>query len=284
MTRPVVCGIHDGEHTLAAAGMAATLARRLGRRLELVHICEPGSPPDIGLVWAVLGNLQGVFEPGEVMLRLESGEPETRLAQASHETELLVVGVSGQGVLSRALGRDVTSSLARDATAPVVVVPADHATDLGELPGRAVVCGVRDRRDIVCVRAAARVAQGTGRPLVLAHVVQPAFPTLHVQATPQPVVQERYPEVDALLEECSATAEAVLDAVPGKCVETGVPGPTLVTLARERRAGLLAVSSSSRGPLAAAVNGAAARHVLRHAGMPVMVCPHGDEALGGRTP
>jgi nucleotide-binding universal stress UspA family protein len=278
MTRPVVCGIHDGEHTLAAAGMAAMLARCLARRLELVHVCEPGSPPDIGLVWPVLGSLEGVFEPGEVMLRLESGEPEMRLAQASHEAELLVVGVSGQGVVRRALGRDVTSSLARDAAAPVVAVSTDGATDLSGVKGRAVVCGVRDRRDLACVRAAARVARGIGQPLVLAHVVQPAFPSaLAVQASTQPVARERYPEVDALLEECSATAEAVLDAVPGKRVETGVPGPTLVTLARERRAGLLAVSSSSRGPLAAAINGAAARHVLRHAEMPVMVCPHAEE-------
>jgi nucleotide-binding universal stress UspA family protein len=282
--RHVVCGIHASEHTCAAAGVAATLAHRLGLPLELLHVCQPGSPPDVGLVRAVLDSLDGVFEPGEVVLRLESGDPETRLAQASLEAELLVVGASEEGVLRRALGHDVTSSLARDAAAPLVVVPADGAAERGELPGSAVVCGVRDRRDVVCVRAAAQVAQSLGGPLVLALVVEPPIPTaLAVEAMPPTVPQARYGAADALLEECSDAAEAVLAVAPDKRVETGMPGPALVKLARERHAGLLAVGSSSRGPLAAALGGAAARHVLRHAGMPVMVCPHAEAPQGGPT-
>jgi nucleotide-binding universal stress UspA family protein len=82
---------------------------------------------------------------------------------------------------------------------------------------------------------------------------------------------------DQILEECAAAVREEGAGPPATLTEAGEPGPELARVARERAARVVAVGASHRGPLAAMLTGAASRHLVRHAPVPVMVCPHGDE-------
>ncbi len=56
---------------------------------------------------------------------------------------------------------------------------------------------------------------------------------------------------------------------------SGPPGPELERVADDESAALVAVGAPHRGTLAAALGGASSRHVIRHGGRPVLVCPRG---------
>jgi nucleotide-binding universal stress UspA family protein len=276
---PVICGISDVERAPAAAGVAGLLARRLSRRLELLHVFEPGARPYVDLVRSAQAALSDVLDPGRVTVRLESGDPHERLAAAGEGAELLVVGAPA-GAIRHALGHGVATPLIQEPTVPVVVVPAN---DLGARPGRGVVCGVRDRRDLPCAKAAARLARDLGEPLELVHVVQPPISTaMAIEGIPPAVADEEQTRVEAMLEQIAAEVEAELEQPAATRTETGQPGYELGRVARERAARMVAVGSPDRGPLAAALTGAASRQLVRHAQVPVMVCPtaagrRGDE-------
>jgi nucleotide-binding universal stress UspA family protein len=275
--RPVVCGVRAGDRAPAVATVAGMLARRLGRPLELLHVSGQGSPPDVGLMSSVQASLGDVIDPFDVVVRFESGDPQKRLADAGDGAELLVVG-SAEGMIRRALGRDVTSGVIREPAVPVVVVPAEGAAVRF---GHGVVCGVRDRRDLPCVRAAARLAGGMGESLALVNVLKVPIPTsLAIEGAPPPVPPEVHTTAEAFLEECAATVRDEVRETPVVITEAGQPGPELARVARERSARVVAVGTSHRGALAATLTGAASRHLVANAPVPVMVCPHDDEPPG----
>ena len=53
----------------------------------------------------------------------------------------------------------------------------------------------------------------------------------------------------------------------------GAPGPQLDRFAAAEQAAMVAVGASQRGPLAAALAGAPARHLMRHGQRPVLIHP-----------
>lgn len=130
---PIVCGVDGSDGSLAAAGVAVELARRLEARAELVHVTD--RPPldrdyatrlvashDAAMrVLLRTANLpQAAFD-----LRVELGRPAQRLADvaAREEAPLIVNGSQGSGFDRSALLGSVSSELALTATQPLVLVP-----------------------------------------------------------------------------------------------------------------------------------------------------------------
>jgi nucleotide-binding universal stress UspA family protein len=166
MRRSIIAGIDRSPQAVEAAPLAASLARRLDRRLVLAHVAH--DPPAFpygdellreGQRRRATGNATGLLDAVARRLGEESarrrvalsgfvyGRLEDRLAALSRDedADLLVVGCSTRGPLTRALVGSLSASIASSAACPVVAVPlgacerlADSAT---ESPAP-VICGV----------------------------------------------------------------------------------------------------------------------------------------------
>jgi nucleotide-binding universal stress UspA family protein len=131
--RSVVCGVDGSERSLAAARLAADLARRLGDRLVLVHAYDPTEGPpapwtdgDGGkanpveqALASIDGPAEGVLRPGPAAYALES-------VANRQAARLIVVGGRDRGDLRAALAGSVSAQLLRVAGCPIVVLP-EHA-------------------------------------------------------------------------------------------------------------------------------------------------------------
>jgi nucleotide-binding universal stress UspA family protein len=160
---------------------------------------------------------------------------------------------------------------------PVVVVPPRVGAELTGL--RSVVCGVRDRRDAVCVAAAGALADALDLQLVLVHVWEDPVAGM---ARPLALAPGGYGGAQARDALGARTlladvAERAGRSAPGAaCVRIidGAAGRSLCEAAVDERAAMVAVGASRHGPTVSALLGSVARHVTRHADRPVIVCPH----------
>jgi nucleotide-binding universal stress UspA family protein len=258
---PIVCGVDRSPNARSAARLAVRLAQRLGHPLELVHVVEPGSrhAPAAGTAAAQAGVHEGLDMDG-VEVRLRSGSVVGSLAEAGRRAALLVLGSRGEGASRRAPFGSVTAGLTGRPPCPTVVVPVTAGE---ELPGRVIVCEVRDERDALAAHQAGRLARGLGQTLILTNVVATAA------------------EHDAALHRLRRTARAVSSSLSCSVearVLHGSPGPQLARLAAAERPSILAVGATEQGPLAAALAGAPACHLVRNAERPVIVYPRSRPA------
>lgn len=268
----MVCGVHTPDDARIVR-FAAQVAQRISLRLQLVHVSTPEDLPSDRLFAAIEDIARIQLRGDDFDVFVETGEPEERLSLLSRDAELLVVGSSGANAVSEALRGSVTATVTRTAAAPVVVVPRDDVPD-GVRGG--VVCGVRDRRDVACASAAARVAAALGAPLVLVHVVMPVVAGVAGPAVTPLAEVAAVEAAQELLDEVSAALAARLPVLPVTRVLSGPPGPELARAVAESQAAFLAVGASERRPLAAAIVGTASRYATHHAGCPVLVCPRGE--------
>jgi nucleotide-binding universal stress UspA family protein len=145
-----VDGTAFGEHALP---FAATLARKSGAVLSLVHVHEPVSSPASMETLAYrgawneivldqeAGYLEGLAErlarshSIEVDTRIVEGEVAAALTRYAREcgAELVVMATHGRSGLGRLLHHRVTEQLAREIGVPVLHVRPDHADDEPEL-------------------------------------------------------------------------------------------------------------------------------------------------------
>jgi len=199
---------------------------------------------------------------------------------------MIVVGAHGgaRGDLFDRLGTRILGSTAdrvvRHARHPVVVAPpSPTAPGLGDGP---VVVGVdASNAATEAARAAARLAHGLGRRLVLVHV-------LPRSTDEDGTAQRDYVSVlQAHAEEEARTRLRTLEVgLPGT-VEvrlapvSGTPAEGLVNVARDLGAGCIVVGTHARQGAVRWVLGSTAERVLRAAEMPVMVVPPGA-ALGAQ--
>jgi nucleotide-binding universal stress UspA family protein len=140
MTGPVVCGVdvYSGAASRVAE-VAARFAGLLDRELVLVHVgwFGPGDDSDVLDYGQRLGDdrraaqsvLASIAETLDVAaeVRLEHGEEGDVLAAEAQarNASMLVVGNRGRGPIRTMLAGSVSIALARNARAPVVVVPPD---------------------------------------------------------------------------------------------------------------------------------------------------------------
>lgn len=261
---PVVCGVDRSPHARSAARLAILLARRLHRPLELVHVIEgPPRPSPGGAMEPVQAVLNEQTDVEGVRVRLLSGPAASALADAAQRSWLLVIGSRGEGAARPAPLGTVSGALTGDPPCPTVVVPPTTQIAVEELTGRAIVCAVRDERDLLAAHAAAKLASALGQSLTLAHVIRRTVP-----ATPG-----AHREASRMLGRIARPIAANLACAIDLQVLDGAPGPQLDRLATAKEASLLAVGASERGPLAAALAGSPSRHLMRHGQRPVLIHP-----------
>ena len=179
--------------------------------------------------------------------------------------------------------------LAQRLRIPVVVVPQRCSTaDLRAV--QRIVCGVRDLADVSCVAAAGALADALDMQLVLVHAwEQTQLRTVGPVLVPPAVPAEATPQDRAIARELlSEVARRAGRTAPGAAcprVIEGPPGQLLCAAGRDHRAAMIAFTAPRHRPLVSALLGSAARHVIRHADRPVLVCPRDlDPALGLASP
>jgi nucleotide-binding universal stress UspA family protein len=264
----MVCAVGGATGSGSAVPVARALARRLGLRLELLHVVARGGQVDRRAVRRQAGL------PADAELRLDAGPVAARLVEAAEEAELLVVGAGRAGRLRRAVSGGVAATVARSCRTPVLVVPLAPPLRPALPPG-AILCGVRDREDVGPARIAARFAQRLHASLTLAHV-----PVL-----PPPVVAPADPGIlmPAVAEKVFADDTARVFAE----VEAGLPSPTsnelrlpaggggqeLARAAIETHAAMIVVGAPRHGALTGALTGSVVWTMLGAAPAPLLVCP-----------
>jgi nucleotide-binding universal stress UspA family protein len=283
----IVCGVDRSPHARAAARLAILLARRLCRPLELVHVVEPRSrPSSVGGMTALRAVLEEELDVGGIGVRLQSGSVVSVLAEAAHRSSLLVLGNRGEGAMRRALFGSVSGALTSDPPCPIVVVPPTAAAAREDLVGRVIVCAIRDERDALAAHPAAKLAGAIGQTLALAHVIPRTAATSAGGGPPGAALMLPTPtEREAAFRMLGQIARPVASNLSCDIelhVLDGAPGPQLDRLAAAEHASMVAVGASERGPLAAALAGAPARHLMRHGKRPVLIYPRARHTRGPR--
>lgn len=131
MTRPVICGISDTEHSRQTVQVARELALGLDRDLLLVHVQAPGplgvAEPE-PLIAAMKALRRAATDAGidSRAWRLEVGNPATQLIALADDFDAaaIVVGAADSGAELGTVARTV----AADAPCPTVIVPVERPT------------------------------------------------------------------------------------------------------------------------------------------------------------
>jgi nucleotide-binding universal stress UspA family protein len=290
MRSPIICGVDGSRASCAAARLARTIAKRLARPLELLHVTYLREEAErLARGQALQAELEHHLGP-HVPLQVETGHPERRLIDASRRAALLLIGSRGAGAIRRALAGSVTTAVARSAAAPVVVVPPDAVSDVGMSLGcGGVVSALRDERDLAAAATAACWARDLDLELTLAHVLPPQRLPVATGIGPPPAGLAYSPA------ELAASARAMLDEIasmiapsaPAVCHTRLLDGPVgreLARLAFIEAAALIAVGPLTHGSLARAFARTPTNHLLRHAPCPVMICPSPEAVLAAGFP
>jgi anti-anti-sigma factor len=159
---PVLACVDDGPGGRAVAGIADSLARRLGLRVLLATV-EPASPRmdlvrALGRHGRMLLTAAAIEVDHAAEMRVAFGEPAQRLiAIAQREVaELIVVAAPTASQASTLLG-NVHLALAGAGPCPVVVVPPGLEMSSGD--GRPIICSIDDSKpSLAAARVAARLA------------------------------------------------------------------------------------------------------------------------------
>jgi nucleotide-binding universal stress UspA family protein len=169
----LVGAAYDGTANAERAVRQATaLARALSARLRVIMVVEGIGPADIAYAGQtargpdprfsrtmlerasddLLASLPGDVEADRLVL---SGDPADALVEASELPDVLVVGSHGDGPIVRALLGSVSTTVARTAACPVVVVPPQATVGFGAWDGEPPL-----RLAWRAAAASARTAQG----------------------------------------------------------------------------------------------------------------------------
>ena len=284
MNPQVVCGIDGSPAAFAAAALGREIARRTELPLEVLHASN--AHPEAVLLAHVRALQDGLGQAlgADALLRVEIGDPEARLIEASRRAQLLVIATRDRGVVRRALSGSVTCTITRFAAAPVLVVPRRAAQDgVACLGDGSVLCAVGGIRDLSCAATAACWARELGRPLLLAHVVPPRRLPASAVGMPHPAVlatnSERLAEGQRMLDEIACAIAPIAPRVCGTRVLSGSVARHLARLADEEDAAFVGIGRPDAISLATGFRRSPATQLLRRSGCPVMVCPSPDAVL-----
>ena len=185
MSGCILCGIDDWAGDRGAAAVASRLARDLHSHALLLHVSEGARtflhglrPPRVGRDRKLRRQLRTVAEeqcfPEGTDLRVETGDPATRLIAAAEaeDAELIVVATRGLRRGGAALIGRVASAMLTGAPCPVVAVPQTAIAPLDSASMRDVVCGTEadgSERDLAVLRLAADLATRLGGELHAVH-------------------------------------------------------------------------------------------------------------------
>jgi nucleotide-binding universal stress UspA family protein len=290
VTAPIICGVDGSGPSLAAARLARNLGRGSGRPVQYVYVARTARQSyAVSHVRAVHDRLAEAVGR-DAALRVLTGMPSVRLAQSTRHASMLVLGTHGRSALRQAIAASMSTAVVRAAAAPVVVVPL-HADDVPHTPlsDRALVCGVRDERDLPCVATSAWLARELDLRLTLAHVVPPPrLPVAPAGGAPPPgLVRSADEEATTASRMLDDIACAIAPSAPIVCrtlVVHGRVAQELDRIAASEDAILIALGPSRCRTIGDAFARTAARHLMRRGQRAVMVCPTTEGVFAGTEP
>lgn len=282
----VVVGVDGSESAAAALDWAVRQVSLEGRTLTVVHACgvpgvmrgledrtfDEGGWRTVGR--AIVRDAVRDARLADPTIGVESvvtmGHAEQVLTEAAESAALLVVGARGRGTLTSALLGSVSTTLARQAHCPVVVVrqPEDQQAGAGQ---RRVVVGVdRTPASSAAVEFGFRMASMRGAPLTLLHAVWDS----HERASSLPGHSSSHSEDPSeeewlVAETVAGLREKYPDVPVGERYQPGEPVRRLVEASHD--ASLVVVGSRGRRLLGTSLLGSVSRGVAERAFSPVAV-------------
>jgi nucleotide-binding universal stress UspA family protein len=144
----ILCPVDFGPATLRSLAFAFSLAQEAHARLTVLHVLEPlrENPPESNvpeypnlrksqareqLHAAITAGVDRRCAPVEMLSRGKPSREILRVA-AERKADLIVMGVSGEGVIGRMLFGSTTNLVVREATCPVLTLPTPVATERTE--------------------------------------------------------------------------------------------------------------------------------------------------------
>ncbi len=292
MVRQILCATDLSEASAAAWEEAQLLGRLSHAELLLLHVVAPivfpGEgyfPPQAYQEWVDAVHreahdgmdrlLEKVTGPLlKVRSRVEQGTPAERILQVAREegANLIVMGTHGRTGLPRLLLGSVADRVVRQATCPVITVPARPGAPAAARPRIARICYATDFSPTA--RAAwpwvLALADAAGAEVDLLHVTLSPVAERHLSA-------ELIGETARLLrEQGQAEAEGFLRRSPlprervSVLIGQGVVGDQIVHWARARAADLIVMGTHGWSGLVRWMLGSVAHHVVQTAPCPVL--------------
>ena len=277
MIKNILCGVDGSPGGEVASEYAIDLAKRLGARLEAVHIVDSRMldfslvAPQPGVItWnpaAVNGLQEALRARGEQLLQktaargeaagvplttiLEFGHPAQVLKEIQARTELVVIGRQGEHSKS---APDLTGSsmerFIRHASRPCLVTPGVFR------PVSKILVGVDGSESAArALHEAIELANALQVPLVILTVAE--------RESDLPVAQQHAAEAHSLARGHNCAAAAI--------TAVGTPGIRILEQAVETACNLVVLGSHGHGWIYDRLIGSAAAHVVSRGQMPVML-------------
>lgn len=289
MTGPITAGVDGTDESLAALAWAAREAVRRDVALRVVHAWRFQSAAaaevadrDAQEQWVRASVQQAVAEVAErhpglpVTTDVVEGDAVETLAAALAESEMLVLGSRGHGVVVGFLLGSVGQQVIAEATRPVVLVRAGDQSST-EVAGHEIVVGQHGAPEdsAPALRFAFETAAARGATVraVRAWTLPPVFSysPASLKLLDDAGGLEPY-ERKALAAALAPWRERFPDVPVVEHVEIGSAGQVLLSVSG--RAQLVVVGRRAHRTAVGARIGSVAHGVLHHADCPVAVVPH----------
>jgi nucleotide-binding universal stress UspA family protein len=289
MTGPITAGVDGTDESLAALAWAAREAVRRDLALRVVHAWRFQSAAaaevadrDAQEQWVRASVQQAVAEVAErhpglpVTTDVVEGDAVETLAAALAESEMLVLGSRGHGVVVGFLLGSVGQQVIAEATRPVVLVRAGDQPST-EVAGHEIVVGQHGAPEdsAPALRFAFETAAARGATVraVRAWTLPPVFSysPASLKLLDDAGGLEPY-ERKALAAALAPWRERFPDVPVVEHVEIGSAGQVLLSVSG--RAQLMVVGRRAHRTAVGARIGSVAHGVLHHADCPVAVVPH----------
>jgi nucleotide-binding universal stress UspA family protein len=284
-----------GEHALP---FALSIARRAGARLELVHVHEPLTIPDLPLPVLETEDREArqracdylddavrrlsALSPGEVIRSLRLGPAADRLCEfvAEEGIDLVVMATHGRGPLSRFWLGSVADELVRRMPAPLLLVrPQEGPPDLASEPVLRRILIPLDGSPFAEQILEPAVALGAllQADYRLLRVVPPVLiggfdtPGARRTGTGGSIAELLETEARTYLKGVGERLQGQLSTVQMRVTLAWPPAVTILDDAQTHSIDLIALATHGRSGLARLLLGSVADKVLRGASVPVLL-------------
>lgn len=253
----VAAGEHRPLHDAFALGVA--LARPRGAEVVLTHVAIGGQDPPVPARLTELATEHPVDVPARaVAVSAPSISAGLHRVVTENHADVLVLGASHVGSVTRAMHGDVALGAVRDAPCAIAAAPLGYAAKAPHEPRRIGVAWDGTPEADEALEWAVQLAERTGGSIALVRVLD--------QFDDESAARER---IDALRGQVAARVPASAD------LRYGDPA---AALAGGAELDLLVLGSRRLGPTQRVVLGSVSAAVLHRAHCPVVVLPRGVHA------
>jgi nucleotide-binding universal stress UspA family protein len=301
----LVVGLPRDERATAALHLGGLLARALDEELVVVTAVPPAWPPGVGRIDAEYQEyldqeaslaldaarevLSGGVAADYVISRARSAAAGLVELAQERRAAMIVLGSSSAGVLGRVAFGSVAERLLHTAPVPVALAPRGFRAAADAPVEQVTVAFGGAAHDAELVVAVAGVAARAGAALRVASFgVLPRTPlTAGVGSRAEDTVVEEWATEIGRAQRAAMDAVAELPAPPATVTATIGRGHDWASALESigwGDTGVLAVGSSSAGPLERVFLGSRSSRIVRHSPVPVIVVPRGGAgALAARA-